>query len=222
MNKKLVAVCCLIFSILLNYSPVHAQQAKLEEFKAIQLLTPQMDGGKPLMQALKERKSSREFSPKELSLQELSNLLWAANGVNRPEQDLTTAPTAMNLQEIEIYVVTALGAYLYKGKNNMLAPITAGDLRAVTGSQPFVADAPINLVFVADIAKMGRIPAEATAFYSATDTGFISQNVYLYCASAGLATVVRAWLDKPALARAMKLRSDQMIILAQTVGYPKE
>ncbi len=193
-----------------------------EEIKSIKLLPPQNDGGKPLMQALKERKSSREFSSKELTPQALSDLLWAACGVNRPSSGGRTAPTAKNMQEIDVYVVTSEGVFLYDALTNMLTPVLAGDIRALTGKQPFVKDAPINLIFVADLSRMAGMSVEDVDFYAATDTGFISENVYLYCASAGLATVVRGWVDKRVLAKAMKLRSDQRIILAQTVGYPKE
>jgi SagB-type dehydrogenase family enzyme len=191
-----------------------------EDAKSIKLPPPQMTGGKPLMEALKERQTSREFSPKELSLQTISNMLWAANGINRPESGDRTAPSAKNMQEIDIYVATAGGLYLYDAKANMLVSVLEEDIRAATGNQPFVKDAPINLIFVADLSKMNKMPAEAADFYAATDTGFISENVYLYCASAGLATVVRGYVDKNALAKAMGLRPDQKIILAQTVGYP--
>ncbi|MDD4856741.1 MAG: SagB/ThcOx family dehydrogenase [Candidatus Krumholzibacteria bacterium] len=190
--------------------------------KTVQLPEPQMEGGKTLMQALKARCTTREFSTEALSAQELSNLLWAACGVNRPDKGLRTAPTAMDKQEIDVYVALADGLYLYDAKANALDLVLAQDLREATGKQPFVKDAPVNLVFVADYAKMGDVPKDVKDFYSATDTGYISQNVYLYCASAGLATVVRGWVDREPLAKAMNLRSDQKIILAQTVGYPKK
>jgi SagB-type dehydrogenase family enzyme len=192
------------------------------ELKPIELPKPQMDGGKPLMQALKDRKTSREFSSEKLPLQTLSNMLWAANGINRPDSKKHTAPTAMNCQEIDIYVALADGLYLYDPNSNMLKAVLAEDIRAATGPQPFVKDAPVNLVFVSDYSKMSRASDEDKAFYSATDTGFISQNVYLYCASEGLATVVRAYVDKPALAKTMKLKDNQKVVLAQTVGYPKK
>jgi nitroreductase len=128
----------------------------------------------------------------------------------------------MNKQEIDVYVVMADGVYLYDAKENKLVGVLAEDIRAATGKQPFVKEAPVNLVFVSDYAKMGNMPEDQKAFYSATDTGFISQNVYLYCASEGLATVVRAYVDKATCQTAMKLRSEQKIILAQTVGYPKK
>jgi SagB-type dehydrogenase family enzyme len=193
-----------------------------QELKPIELPKPQTDGGKPLMQALKNRKTSREFSSEKLPLQTLSNMLWAANGINRPDSKKHTAPTAMNCQEIDIYVAIADGLYLYDANSNVLKAVLAEDIRAATGPQPFVKDAPVNLVFVADYSKMSRASDEDKALYSATDTGFISQNVYLYCASEGLATVVRGYVDRPALAKVMKLRDNQKIILAQTVGYPKK
>jgi len=195
--------------------------AGIAELKPIQLPKPQTDGGKPLMQALKDRKTSRAFSTEKLPDQVLSNMLWAACGINRPDGK-RTAPTAVNWQEIDVYVATAEGLYLYDAKEHSLKPIFAGDIRAATGRQPFVKDAPVNLVFVADFSKMGNAPADQKDFYAATDTGFVSQNVYLYCASEGLATVVRGAIDKPAMAQLMKLRLDQKVILAQTVGYPKK
>jgi SagB-type dehydrogenase family enzyme len=216
-NKMITVFCCLIAGVFTFLSLGSAQESA-----AIKLPAPQMTGGKPLMQALKERKTSREFSAQELPMQVLSDMLWAADGINRPDADLRTAPTAMNLQEIDIYVVMQSGVFLYDAKDNMLKPVLAGDLRALTGKQEFCAVAPINLVFVADYGKMGKMPQADASFYAATDTGNISQNVYLFCASEGLATVVRGWMDKPALAQAMKLRADQAIILAQTVGYPQE
>ena len=190
-----------------------------QEIKPIKLLTPQMEGGKPLMQALRERKSVREFSSQELPLQVISDMLWAANGINRPDSGHRTAPSAMNMQEIDIYVAKADGLYLFDAEANILTPVLAQDIRALTGQQPFVKEAPINLIYVADLSRMKTQDAD---FYSATDTGFISENVYLFCASSGLATVVRGWIDKPVLAKAMKLRNNQKIILTQTIGYPKK
>lgn len=193
-----------------------------QELRPIQLVRPHTKGGKPLMEALKERKSSREFNPKTVPLEVLSNVLWAGFGVNRPESGKRTAPSAMNWQEIDIYVATAEALYLFDADAHMLRPIVAEDIRALTGAQPFVEEAPINLIYVADFSKMGMATPSDKDFYSATDTGFISQNVYLYCASEGLATVVRGLIDRPALAKAMGLRPDQKIILAQSVGYPKQ
>lgn len=192
-----------------------------QEPKPVLLPSPQTGIGRPLMQALKERRSTRTFSPEKLPVQALSNLLWAAFGVNRPDSGKRTAPSAKDWQEIDIYVATADGLYLYDAKANQLKPVLRDDVRALTGTQAFVKDAPVNLVYVADLAKTGGGSTERD-MYVAADVGFIAQNVYLFCASEGLATVVRGSIDKPALAKAMHLRPDQRIILAQTVGYPKK
>jgi len=183
---------------------------------------PQTQGGKPLMQALQERKSSRDFSSKELPLQVLSDLLWAAFGINRPDSGGRTAPSAVNVQEIDIYVAKPEGLYVYDAKANMLLPVLKGDIMALTGKQPFVTDAPINLIYVADLKKMDRFPAAQQDIYAAADMGFISENVYLFCASFGLATVVRDLVDKVALSQAMGLTPGHMIVMTQTVGYPKD
>jgi nitroreductase len=217
MQKKQVIAFFLAVAVLVVFSAaVYAA-----ELKPIKLPAPQTEGGKPLMQALNERKSMREFGSEELPAQILSDLLWAAFGINRPDKGGRTAPTAKNMQEIDVYVVKAEGAYIYDAKENSLAPVLAGDIRAVTGEQPFVKDAPINLVFVVDYAKMGGMDDANQKFYAATDTGYISENVYLYCASAGLNTVVRGWVNRPPLEKALELRPDQKVILAQTVGYPR-
>jgi SagB-type dehydrogenase family enzyme len=202
--------------------PVFAALSFAEEFKAIQLPKPQIDSGKPLMQTLKDRNSSRTFNNEKLPAQMLSNLLWAAFGVNRPDTGHRTAPSARNWQEIDIYVAMGEGLYLYDAKSHSLKPVIPEDIRALTGIQDFVKDAPLNLIYVADFSRMGSASKEDKELYSAADTGFISQNVYLFCASEGLATVVRGSVDRETLAKAMKLRAEQKIILAQTVGYPKK
>ena len=188
-----------------------------QELKPIVLPQPQTDGGGPLMQALKDRKTTREFAPDKLPLQLLSNLLWAAFGVNRPDGK-RTAPSAVNWQEIDIYVAMAEGLYRYDARANRLEPVLAQDIRRATGTQPFVATAPLDLIYVADLAKVRSAPD--TELLTAADTGFIGQNVYLFCASENLATVVRGSVNRAALARVMKLRPRQKIMLAQTVGYP--
>ena len=154
------------------------------------------------------------------SPQTLSNLLWAAFGINRPD-GRRTAPSAMNWQEVSIYVVTPAGVYVYDAKATVLEPVVAGDFRAATGTQSFVKDAAVNLVYVSDLSKTDGAASSEAELYTAADVGFIAQNVYLYCASEGLATVVRASVDKPALAKTLKLQPQQRIILAQSVGYPK-
>ena len=195
--------------------------ALAQEVSMVKLPAPDMRGGKPLMQVLHERHSTREFSAKALPQQELSNLLWAAAGVNRPQTGQRTAPTARDWREIDVYVALADGIYVYEPVGHALRRVLAGDLRARTGMQDFVATAAVNLIYVANLDRMRDADAEQKNFYSATDTGFIAQNVYLYCASAGLGTVVRGSVDRDALAAALGLKPQQKIILAQSVGYPK-
>ncbi|HYP66975.1 MAG TPA: SagB/ThcOx family dehydrogenase [Thiobacillaceae bacterium] len=194
--------------------------AQAQETDVIKLLPPEMEGGKPLMQVLKERHSTREFDARPLPPQVLSNLFWAASGVNRPESGKRTAPSARDWREIEVYAAMADGAYRYDPQTHTLKRVVTRDIRKLTGVQDFVASTPVDLVFVADLDKMSGAGAEQEAFYSATDTGFIAQNVYLFCASAGLATVVRGSVDRDTLAAALRLNSRQRVILAQSVGYP--
>jgi len=192
-----------------------------DPLKPVVLPAPQMDKGRPLMQALKDRQSRRDINPdKKLALQELSNLLWAACGINRPDSGKRTAPTASNRQEIDVYVSTAEGLFLYEAKGHQLAPVLQEDVRKAAGKQALVQTAPAVLIFVVDEERMGNRSESDKAFYAATDTGFVSQNVYLYCASEGLATVVIGMVDKPALAAKMKLRPEQKVVLTQPVGYP--
>ena len=191
-----------------------------QELKPVALPTPQTSGGKPLMQVLKERKSVRDFGPEPLSRQTISNLLWAAWGVNR-EDGRRTAPSASNRQEIDVYVVMAEGAYLYDAKANALQPVAPGDLRKFAGTQAYVAAAPLNLVYVADTSRLGGDDAAKLATANA-DTGFIAENVYLFCASEGLGTVVRGSLNRDDLGKALNLRAGQRITLAQSVGYARK
>lgn len=188
----------------------------------IVLPQPRMSGGQPLLDVLHNRKSTREFASQQLSLDLISDLLWAADGYNRPETKHRTAPTAHDRQEIDIYAALETGLYLYDGEANLLHLITSQDLRTATGEQDFVATAPLDLIYVADLARM-QDAADRTEqrFYSAIDTGFIAQNVYLFCASEGLATVVRGLVPRTRLAPLMRLRPSQRIIVAQSVGFPR-
>jgi SagB-type dehydrogenase family enzyme len=206
-----------LISLILSF----AVSVSAQELSSIKLPPPQLDNQKSLAQALKDRKSTRTFAKKQLPLQTISNLLWSACGINRPDTGRRTAPSAVNWQEIDVYVASAEGLYLYDVKQHALKQILNQDIRALTGKQPFVGEAAVNLIYVADFSKMGGANAEERIFYSAADTGFISQNVYLYCTTEGLATVVRALIDKEELAKTMKLRNSQKIMLAQSVGYPK-
>lgn len=217
MTKSICAWSFLSFFMLLAGYPAPTAQ----EPKEIMLPKPQTDGGIPLMQALKARQSSREFSQEKLPLQVLSNLLWTADGISRPDGK-RTAPSAVNWQNIDIYVALSDGLYLYQPSGHALKAILTDDIRAATGKQDFVKEVPVNLIFVADFSKITRGTDEDKNFYSAAHTGFISQNVYLYCASDGLATVVRGLIDRESMAKLMKLRPDQKVMLAQSVGYPKK
>ena len=178
-------------------------------------------GGLPLMQALAQRQSQREFDPAPLPLQMLSDLLWAAAGINRPELAGRTAPSAMNAQEVDVYVALPEGLYRYAAPTQTLHLVSATDVRRVTGYQDFVDTAPLDLVLVADHARMKLVPAAQRETFAFAAAGAMAQNVYLYCASSGLAAVIRAWLDRDALAQAMGLTNDQQVLLSQTVGRPK-
>jgi SagB-type dehydrogenase family enzyme len=173
----------------------------------------------PLLELLQRRRSSREFADRPLDLQLLADLLWAAFGISNRD-GYRTAPSARNWREIDIYVALAQGLYRYIPHTETLELVSREDVRASTGKQDFVAPAPLNLVYVADREKMGGASSQEQDFYGAADAGVISQNVYLFCTSAGLATVVRGLIDRPALAKRMNLRPTQRVILAQTVGYP--
>jgi nitroreductase len=197
-----------------------AGRAAAQDLSPVKLPAPQIEGGRPLMQVLNARHSSREFDvTKAIPDQVLSNLLWAAFGVNRPDGG-RTAPSAMNWQEIDVYAFLARGTYIYRAKDNALVPVAGtGDLRAATGGQPFVGSVPLDLVYIADTAKAKAAPEQVNV-WSPAHAGFIAQNVYLFCASEGLNTVVRGMIDKPALAEKLHLRPEQKIWLAQSVGYP--
>jgi len=188
--------------------------------QSINLPAPQKSGGMPLMDALAKRSTGREFDSRELSPRQISSLLWACFGINRPDGK-RTAPSAKDCQETDIYVILKQGAYLYDAKSNQLNLAVAEDLRSLAGTQAFATNAPVTLVFVADQARMGKSSVEEKKNYAYIDVGYISQNAYLYCASEGLVTGARASVDRKALGLMLKLRPDQMIILGQSVGYPK-
>jgi hypothetical protein len=221
--RKIFA-CLIVGSLLMMVPSVSlAQNAEV-----IKLPPPQMEGGMPLMKALKLRQSTRgNFGPEvKLSMQVLSNLLWAADGVNRPGGH-RTAPSAVDWQNIDIYVTTSDGLFLYDAIKHELKVLGKEDVRAVAGQQDFVKTAPLNLIYIADMAKakgfggQGGIMDTAET-WSFAGTGCIAQNVYLFCASEGLACIVRAMVDKDAIAKTLKLRPDQKVMLAQTVAQFKK
>lgn len=186
----------------------------------VELPPPDRSGGMPLMQALAQRHSERSFAAGALSQQQLSDLLWAADGINRPELLERTAPSAMNAQEIVIYVALQDGLYRYEPAKHVLALVAHADARRVTGLQDFVDNAPVDLVYVADHTRMLLIPEQQRTTWAAVCAGAIAQNVYLYCASAGLVTVVRGLFDEAALRSALVLSPSEKIVLTQTVGQP--
>jgi hypothetical protein len=185
---------------------------------AIALPPPRRSGGMPLMDALQHRQSQREFDSAPLGDQVLSDLLWAAAGINRPDLGGRTAPSAMNSQEVELFVASQQGLHRYEPATHALHLAVASDVRSVTGYQDFVDNAALDLVFVADHARMPLVPAAQRDRYAYAAAGAMAQNVYLFCAANDLATVIRAWFDHPALSKAMGLQSDQQLLLCQTVG----
>jgi len=187
---------------------------------AIALPAPERQGGLPLMEALAARRSSRDFARTELPLPVLSSLLWAAYGANRPDGK-RTAPSALDAQEVDVFVALPAGAYRYDPGAHALRLVAASDLRRVTGYQDFVDEAPLDLVYVADHARMAMVPVAQREAFAYAAAGAISQNVYLYAASSGLATVIRAWIDREAIAGALGLTHDQQVLLSQTIGFPK-
>ena len=186
------------------------------------LPAPQTRGGMPLMEAIAKRRSRREFSEAPLSPQVLSDLFWAAFGINRPDSGGRTAPSALDAQEIDVYAALPGGLYIYEPAGHSLSLVAPVDARRVTGYQDFVDKAPLDLVYVADHAHMAGVPAERRLAYSSASAGAIAQNVYLYCTSAGLAAVVRGWFDHAGLKFALRLSEHEHVIMTQTVGYPAE
>lgn len=204
-----------ILTALLFISTMYAQ-----DLKVIKLNAPDKTRGKAVMKALSDRHSDREFAAKELSIQDLSDLLWAANGINRTDGK-RTAPSALNKQDIDVYVIMKEGAYLYDAKAHALTPITKGDHRAaVGGAQDFVKSAPVCLVLVSDLSRFGNV-SDQTKLMAAMDAGIVSQNINLCCVGIGLSTVPRASMDQAALKKILQLTDSQVLMMNNPVGYPK-
>lgn len=193
--------------------------ARLATAGSIELPAPDQSGGLPLMRALACRRSARDFASTPLPLPLLSNLLWAAFGVNRADGG-RTAPSALGAQEIDVFVALPDGAYRYEPAAHRLLLVSAADVRRVTGYQDFVDEAPLDLVYVADHERMKLVPVAMRTSYASVAAGAIAENVYLCAASQGLNTVLRAWIDRAAIADALGLTHDQQVLLSQTVGYP--
>lgn len=206
--KRHVAV---LFVLMLACSSLIAQ--------TLELPAPRKSGGMPLMEALAKRSTARAFDTTAISMQQLSDLLWASFGVNRPDGK-RTAPSANNKQEIDIYVLLKNGAFVYDATHNTLVEVTIEDLRSQAADQRF-ADAPVQLVFIADLAKRGDGSEEDRLRTANIDCGYVSQNTYLYCTSEGLVTGARGTVKRDALTPKLKLRPDQRILLAHSVGYGK-
>ena len=202
------------FVVLLSWTICSAQV-----ITTVPLPPAQKTGGMPLMEAFQLRKSQRSFSSKELTSQQLSNLLWAAYGINRPD-GFRTVPAAKNWYEYDIYVLKSDGWFLYEVSKHALLKMGNEDLRVYGGTQDFVKAAPVILVYVADFGRMNDTTDELRKFFSAVDVGYISQNVYLWSASEGLATIILGQVDKVKVREVLKLRPDQQVILSQPVAFP--
>lgn len=194
-----------------------------QNMKEIKLNAPNKTRGASLMQALNDRESVREFSNKPLSTQDLSDLLWAANGINRPDSKKRTAPSALNKQDVDIYVCLPEGIYLYDAEKNSLKPVAEGDHRAaVGGQQDFVRKAPVSLILVSDISRFGMGDNEQVRLMAAMDAGIVSQNINLFCAANNLVTVPRASMDKDKLKKVLNLKEHQLLLMNNPVGYPQK
>lgn len=205
----------LILSALLFITVMNAQ-----DLKVIKLNAPDKARGIAVMKAFSDRHSDREYAAKEINIQDLSDLLWAANGINRTDGK-RTAPSALNKQDIDVYVIMKDGAFLYDAKAHALNPIAKGDHRAaVGGGQDFVKEAPVSLVIVSDLSRFGKV-SDQTKIMAAMDAGIVSQNINLCCAGIGLSTVPRASMDQNALKQILKLSDSQILLMNNPVGYPK-
>jgi nitroreductase len=198
-----------------------ATRVAAADLKTIDLPPPWKDGGKPLAQAVWARRSVREFADKPVPIETLSNLLWTACGVNRPVTADRTVPSWRHAIESEIFVAAADGAWSYDARAHRLTQILPDDIRVQTGMQDYVGSAPLDLVYVADGDRLQGVSADEKRLWAFTDVGFIGQNVYLYCASEGLATVFRGSVDRARLAQTLRLPAAKFITCAQTVGYPR-
>lgn len=211
MRKVQLLLACLVFSV-----------AAFAADKVIKLAKPNLNRTGTVMKALSERHSTREFASKALNLSDLSDLLWAANGINRSDSGKRTAPSALNKQDVDVYVVLPEGSYLYDAKNHQLNLIAEGDYRgAVAGGQAFVISAPVSLVLVSDLSRFGDTKNAHTQLMGAMDAGIVSQNISIFCSAARLATVPRASIDINQLKKVLKLKESQVPMMNHPIGYLK-
>ena len=211
MRKVQLLLLCLLVSV-----------AAFAAEKVIKLPKPNMNRSGSVMNALSERHSTREYAAKALTSADLSDLLWAANGVNRPADGKRTAPSAMNKQDVDVYVVLPQGTYLYDAKVHQLNLVAEGDHRdAVAGGQAFVKTAPVSLLLVSDLSRLGDAKNTHTQLMGAVDAGIVSQNISIFCSAAKLATVPRASMDAAQLKKVLKLKDSQIPMLNHPVGYFK-
>lgn len=192
--------------------------------KTVKLPTPNMARTTvSVMQAFASRHSTREYSSRDLSLNDLSDLLWAADGYNRPAEQKRTAPSAMNRQEVEIYVILKEGTYLYEAKDHSLQLIATGDYRKfINGGQDFAMTAPVSLLLVADVSKFGDSKENRWQTIGAIDVGIVTENICLFCAAVNLAVVPRASMDTASLKRVLKLNDSKLLLMNTPVGYFKK
>jgi len=210
----------MIRNILISIIFLCAINIQAQELKIIKLNPPDKTRGSAVMKALNDRQSVREYRAESLRPQDLSDLLWAANGINR-EDGRRTAPSCRNFQDVELYVVLPEGAYLYDAVAHALNPVSAGDYRAAVASgQDFAKTAPLCIVLVADMTKYGDM-SENSKLMAAVDVGIVCQNINLACAGLGLATVPRGTMDQATLKTALKLTDQHLLLMNNPVGYPK-
>ena len=211
MRKVQLLLLCLFISV-----------ATFAADKVIRLPKPNLNRNSEVMEAFANRHSTREYAAKALTLTDLSDLLWAANGINRPEEGKRTAPSAMNKQDVDVYVVLPEGTYLYDAKAHQLNLVAEGDHRgAVAGGQAFVKSAPVSLLLVSDLSRLGDAKNTHTQLMGAVDAGIVSQNISIFCSAAKLATVPRASMDTAKLKSVLKLTDTQLPLMNQPVGYHK-
>ena len=208
MRKVQLLLVCLMFSVV-----------ALAAEKVIKLPKPNLGRTGSVMKALSERHSTREFAAKALSLSDLSDLLWAANGVNRKDSGKRTAPSALNKQDVNVYVVLSEGSYLYDAQKHQLTLVAEGDHRgAVAGGQAFVKTAPVSLVLISDLSRFGDAKSARSQLMG---SGIVSQNISIFCSAANIATVPRASMDNEQLKKVLKLKDSQMPMMNHPVGYFK-